>query len=188
MPDGDEVRKKLGREFQRSYKRLCQGALSEAELASDAVRSTKKKIESYGDEAFQLLREIALEIEQVQAHLPLFHNQVDWHALTTSIARKAQETRMDKRAKHLVLRATDEQITTLRQGGRSHNHHIDLLYGYLWQTYRADFEAYVASAPDHMHHASPATIRVRLEQIKPFVLEQLSAYAERAYHTEYSRV
>ncbi len=181
MPDGDNVRKRLARKYHRAYKEICAGKSEDEELAVGVVSPTVEQIKEYGDEALQFLAEIVHICKDMQVDMPLFSRQVDWHRLWDKIEKVAQETCMDKRAKHLVLQACKEQISKIRQGENVDNIHIQMLRGYFWRIYRADFEAYVKSGLDHMYYTNPAVVNETLARIEPEVWEKFLPWAEQAY-------
>jgi hypothetical protein len=181
MPDGDKVREKLGRDYQRVYKKICAGKSDDEALVDDVVGPTIEHIKKYGDEAIQLLAEIAHLCEDMQIDMPLFGRHVEYSQLWQRIEKMAQETCMDKRAKHLVLQGCRESIETIRQGESTSKLHIEMLQSYFWRVYRADFEAYVESGRDHMHNAQPAIVNATLARMKPQVREKLLPSAEQAY-------
>jgi hypothetical protein len=181
MPDGDEVRGKLEGKYRSAYKRLCEKKASNDELADDVIAPTKKKILDYGDEALQLVKTIALEYEKVHADLPLFNEQIDWSAVWKQTEKIAQDICMNKRAKHLVLQACRNITEQLHDGKTTSSLQTDMLHGYFQRIYRADFEAYVESGLDHMHDASPDTVRTTLESMRPRVETHLLALAKQTY-------
>jgi hypothetical protein len=181
MPDGDEVRETVGRNYQGAYKRICAGKSEDDELVYGVVRPTIEHIKKYGDEAIQLLAKIAHICEIMKIDMPLFSRSVDYAVLWQNISNVAQETCMNKRAKNLVLEGCKEPIEMIRQGGNVSNVHIEMLQSYFWRVYRADFEAYVESGKDHMHNASPSVVNAILARMRPQVREKLQPLAERAY-------
>ncbi len=180
MPDGDEVRSKLEGKYRSAYKHLCEGKTGDDELAHEVIDPTNKKIQDYGDEALQLISSIALEYEKVLSN----KDQVDWQTVWKQVEKIAQETCMNKRAKHLVLHACRDLVEQLCNGKTSDSLSTDILHRYFQQIYRADFEAYVESGPDHMYNTSPDTVIKTLERMRPKVDAHLLFLAKQAGHQE----
>ncbi|WP_126582621.1 hypothetical protein [Tengunoibacter tsumagoiensis] len=181
MPDGDEVRETVGRNYQGAYKRICADKSEDDDLVIAVVRSTVERLKKYGDEAVQLVANIAHLCEAMHLDISLFSRSIDYAVLRENIATIAQETCMDKRAKNLVLQGCKESIEMIRRGGNVSNIHIEMLQSYFWSVYRSDFEAYVESGKDHMHNASPSVVNATLARMRPHVRERLQQFAERAY-------
>jgi hypothetical protein len=181
MPDGDEVRDHLEGKYRSAYKRLCEGKTSDDDLADSVVEPTIKKLQDYGDEALQLVNAITFVYEKVHADLPLFKDQIDWPAVRKQTEKIAQETCMDKRAKHLVLQANQNLAEQLRNGKVSSSLATDMLDYYVQRIYRVDFEAYVESGLDHMYNASLDKVKNTLTHMKLKVAHHLSSLAKQAY-------
>ncbi len=85
---------------------------------------------------------------------------------------------MDKRAKHLALRACRKQIEALFAGENPRDVHTELLSKYCESIYRADFEAFVESAPDHYRNAHLADVKAALARMQSHVNGRLFKVAE----------
>ena len=181
MPDGDNVREKLARRYHRAYKKICEGKSDDETLVREVENPTIEQIKEYGDEAIGLLAEVVQICKDVRADIPLFRSQVNWLELKDKIEKAAQETCMDKRAKHLVLRACNEQVDKLRQGDNVNNIHIQMLQSYFEKIYRADFDAYIKSGLDHMYNAETSVVNETLVRIAPGVKEQCLSLAEKVH-------
>jgi hypothetical protein len=187
MPDGDKVQSEVGGKYRQGYRQICGGTSNDNELAIAVVAPTIKKIQDYGDEPIQLIARVAKVCEEIRTKLPLFREEINWNEKLEQVDTLAQQACMDKRAKNLAIKACKDQIKALRDGEESANVHIDMLNRYLWNVYRADFEAYVEAAPDHYRDADSAVVNATLERMRPHVKEKLLKVAEQAYSQETTR-
>lgn len=86
---------------------------------------------------------------------------------------------MNKRAKHLILQASEQSLTQIRRGVIINNLHTEMLQGYFKRVYRADFEAYVEHARDHRYEALPKFVNDTLAHIREQVQGRFASFAER---------
>ena len=65
MPDGDKVHVNLAHRYQKVYKQICEGQYDNAELAHEVLVPLKRDLQSYGDEPFQLIRQVAVGSQDI---------------------------------------------------------------------------------------------------------------------------
>jgi len=182
MPDGDKVQGEIGGEYRKAYRQICDGKASDDDLAIGVTEATIKKIQKYGDEPIQILAKAAEICKEIQAHLPLFKNQINKAEKIEQFEKIAEQICMNKRAKHLAIRACRNQIEALFAGDNPRDVHVELLSKYCESIYRVDFEAFVESAPDHYRNAQPADVNASLGRMNPYVKARLLKVALQLQH------
>lgn len=185
MPDGDIVHDGLTRNYQESFKQLCDGQFGGDILAEKVSRAVWKDVQHGGEELIQFLRAVAEQCEHILDRYvfgPIYQQeQIDWQKEFTRVDELARPIHADRRFKTLAVEACKEQLEDLRHGGNPSNCHIELLMKYTWNIYIAQFEARVPLSPSCYKEVSGKFVSERLEMMRPYVKEELLRYVEQLY-------
>ncbi len=96
MPDGDKVQGEIGGEYRKAYRQICDGKSSDDDLAIGVTEATIKKIQKYGDEPIQILVKAVEICKEIQAHLPLFKNEINKAEKIEQVEKIAEQVCMDR--------------------------------------------------------------------------------------------
>lgn len=175
MPDGDKVHVNLAHRYQKVYKQICEGQYDNAALAHEVLVPLKRDLQSYGDEPFQLIQQVATELNQIPDE-PLLKQLVNWGEARQEIDRFAQQTPGRLDAKELAVKACQQQLQELRYSGYSHDLTEAMNRKYVSAVYEANFEERVPLA-QHYNGAVQTVVDARLKDMRIYVEQGINSFA-----------
>lgn len=175
MPDGDRF-PHLKPRYTAAYKQVCQGQLDAQTIARNIVTVLRKDIRDAGAESIQAINLIAMQHSLVL--LRLYSGiVVDWCEARQQLENSAR-TVTSKSMRSLVVRAGNENLDELHEGGSSSDMHTNLLLKFLLHLYSTNFADCLPMIPLHFDNATPESVSAQLETIQPHVEAELARFAK----------
>ncbi len=179
MPDGDIVHSKLSRYYQKVYKQICDGQFGGEALAHELLHTVIKDIQKYGDEPITLIKNVAVQFEQLPTG-PLLKPTINWDNQIRAIEDIARKIDGNRRGIALAIKASKDFVYEFKQelkyGDYSRHIFSEITRKYLQNIYRADFEDLVPAISQHYKGVSQEFVRDRLVEMQPYVMQGLEKY------------
>lgn len=163
--------------YEKPYEQLCEDYFGPDEIAYNLVPAVHADLKRYGDAPLQLLFRIAHHFEAWPQEV-IWRSSIDFTLISRMIDGLARQIGAchSKRAMELAREACKMHLRTFQAGALVENHRQTLVFCYLTRMYDAEFSECV---PMGYHHCSIGhdTFAERLNGVRPYVLESLSAIA-----------
>jgi hypothetical protein len=177
MPDGDVVHDTLKPRWLMVYEQVCEWDDGPEEVAHRALRTLKSGLKQYGDEPLQLIKEAAVEFDQIPRE-PLFRQTISGQAQSQKIEEKGRKLGGNLRGMGLAKAACKKVLLSILNGEAPPNVAEEIMKQYTHNVYTADFSDRVPLTKQHHNDVPLSTIRERLTAMEPHVEQGSQTFAE----------
>lgn len=177
MADGDTLRSGLKPIYRTLGRQVREGYLSTDELIRKASECIKKTVQKYKDEPIRFLKQIATQLQQINA--PLFANSIDLAEELSQLRSSASEYDCHKDAMNLAVLAGQQVLNQLQAGEYVVDIELALYKGYMELLHKRQFDEPLRNPlVEQPSNLEQVEIEFCLDEIRQGLEESITKFAE----------
>lgn len=177
MADGDIVRNRLPRCYQKPYKWLCERKASSTECAWVMMNALKQDLKKKGDLPIVLAQCISEKLSKA-----VNNGSGNWNSLGMAFERLVQQVDGSHYQKELILRASKSYLQALRYGQATELQNAPevILQHYVREVYESGFREAIPLISEHHDGINEAMLNSRIEEMQPDIDLAINGWAKKA--------
>ena len=171
MADGDVLHSGLAWRYQHLYRQLCEGVVSDEELARGIGERIKRDVKEDYERLTSRMRAVKVRLEQLSEAVQA-RQEIEWSSVGPELGRMCGGSG-SKRNNALLAQAARSVANDIAEGSPVTDAAQSLSRSFLEGLYKSRFGGAVVTTDEHFGSVAPAEIERRLERVEPHVMAQL---------------
>jgi hypothetical protein len=178
MPDGDRFGR-LRPRYNQVYKQICEGHFSPEQLAREllAPERFQKEINECGEAPYMIAKQATEHISAILLRL-IVGMSIDWNDAQEQLETAARGIICSNAVRELTLKACMETLCDMQHGGLAGDLQETIVHRFFIDLFEAKFADCLPLIPEHFDGVSDEFVRGRLEEMRPFVIDELAQFAK----------